>query len=199
MGGGGAGDFKITRSEPFRGREEEEEAEPLPFMHFGDEDEEEEEAEAPAAMEFDAEPPGLAEAEPTGAEEAREEALEEASAELREEAVAGGHEALAAEGQVDEAIEALQAEIDARPDDLELRQRLVEYAFRTGEDDTLVSAYLGLAETLRRQGSDQRAEAIYKQVLDTDPENQDAQRALIGLSGKKEEEAPAAEVASSEE
>jgi len=213
-GSGGGRDFKITRSEPFRGREEEEEAEPLPFMHFGDEDEEEE-VEAPGAMEFDAEPPGLqeaeppapeepeppalAEAEPTGAEEAREEALEEAAAELREEAVAGGHEAMAAAGKVDEAIEALEAEIDARPEDLELRQRLVEYAFRTNDDDTLVSAYLGLAETLRRQGSDQRAEAIYKQVLDTDPENQDAQRALIELSGKKEEEAPTAEVASSEE
>ncbi len=153
---------------PTFGLEEEEEAEPLPLLGL----EEEEPGTAPL--------PTLDLGEETGTPRAPEPGAE----------VSAGHEA-------DLTLEALAARIQADPDDVTLRQRMVELAYRLGEEAPLAEAYLGLAEALRRAGETARADAAYQQVLDIDPVNEAARAALGG--GPSEVLAPPREVASSED
>lgn len=108
------------------------------------------------------------------------------------------HQALAEAGRMDGAVEVLELLIEEHPDTLEFRQRLVEYAYRTSDDEMLVSAYQGLANLLREQGENRKAKAVYQQVLDSDPGNEEAVRAIAELEGREEPE-ERREVASSEE
>ena len=88
------------------------------------------------------------------------------------------HEVFAADGDWDSASRALAVLIDDAPDDVELRQRAVEYAFRAPDSDGLAAAYLGLAEALGAGGEDEKARAVLGQVLSVDPDNQAARTAL---------------------
>jgi len=171
--------------------DEEEEAVELPLVEFGtEEDEGEEEAmDLPAARfateedegevygggatETDLELAGFG----TPSREAVEEALEDAAGEAP-------------------TLEALRARIEGSPDDLELRQRLVETAYRSGDEDALADAYIGLGKALVRADQPARAKVTLQQALQHDPANEVAKEALAEVSGAV---APAEEVAAHEE
>ncbi len=94
-------------------------------------------------------------------------------------------------------VEELRAGIAAAPDDLSLRQRLVEISYVTGDAAVQADAYLGLASVLERAGQAARARAAYQQVLQVDPANGVAQAALS--SGGATPPAPVQEVAAQED
>ena len=68
------------------------------------------------------------------------------------------------------------------PNSVEHHQKRVEYSYRNGEQSLLVSAYLDLGNALFRSGSLEQAAAVFERVLELDPKNQDAQRALQTVS-----------------
>jgi tetratricopeptide (TPR) repeat protein len=76
------------------------------------------------------------------------------------------------------------------PNSVRHHQKRVEAAFRSGEKRQMVDAYLGLANALVRSGTLERAEAVFKRVLEYDPNNAEAKEALAGLMP---EEPPAPE------
>ena len=96
-----------------------------------------------------------------------------------------------AESVVDEAIR-----ID--PNSVKHHQKRVEYAFRRADKDQLSDAYLGLADALFRDGAADRARAVYKRVLEHDPENERAILAIETLEPAVEEQAPAEEALAAE-
>jgi tetratricopeptide (TPR) repeat protein len=96
------------------------------------------------------------------------------------------------------AMEMVRNAIEAEPDNVELHQRLVEYAFRSNDQDILVSAYLELASCLARTGAPVKARAVFQQVLSLSPGNEEATTAIQALDGTPEAGTPAS-VASSEE
>src|SRR5690606_28502694 len=57
-------------------------------------------------------------------------------------------------------------------------QKRVELGFRMGDRGRLLEAYLGLADCLVRAGSLEKAEAVYRRVLEHDPANERARAAL---------------------
>ena len=137
----------------------------------------------------------------------REAAMEEARAEERaadETPPAGGfspdpmgHEMLATMGDVSGAMKSLRTLIGIRPDDVDLRECMVEYARRLDDQAVLVPTLLELAETFERTGHGVKARPVYEQVLSVDPQNV---RALEGLGQAPEgAEAVEGEVDSSEE
>jgi tetratricopeptide (TPR) repeat protein len=152
--------------------------------------------------EAEAEEPVVAEAEEAREEAVEEAAFEEAAEEVvavaeeeaeepedfvavseEEPAEAVGHEAAAEGGDFGRAVELIGEEVAGDPDNVELRQRLVEYAFRLNDDEVLTGAYLNLADCLRRTGSPAKAQAVYQQVLSTHPGNEAAEAALAELEG----------------
>ena len=68
--------------------------------------------------------------------------------------------------------------ITLQPEDVRYYQRRVEYAYRSGERDSLLGAYLDLADALARVQSEDKAIAVYWRVLEHDPDNARAQLAL---------------------
>ncbi|MBT8402250.1 MAG: tetratricopeptide repeat protein [Gemmatimonadetes bacterium] len=86
--------------------------------------------------------------------------------------------------------------VDAAPSVLDLRQRAVEEAIRSGDEGALVGAYVDLAEALRDSGAEGRAQAILRQALHLAPNDARAQAALAELEPG---ERPVTEVASSED
>lgn len=90
----------------------------------------------------------------------------------------------------------LAARIADAPDDLDLRQRAVEFAHRSGDEAALAAAYVGLGEALRRSGDEGRAQAVFRQALQLDPDHREARAAL---DGAQEATRPVAEVASNED
>ncbi len=161
----------------------------LPFLFLDDESEETSPGPAvegpleEAAFEEDRSAP--AEAEPELPEVPAETALEDF------------HEA-ADRGDMDLALDRVKAHILAKPDDIQLHQRLVEYAFRKNDQPTLVSAYLELARCLARTGAPGKARAVYQQVLTLSPGHEGATVGLRELDGTVPP-APVTQVASSEE
>ena len=108
-----------------------------------------------------------------------------------------GHEMLAATGDVPGAIKSIRTLIGIRPDDIDLRQRLVEYARELKDESTLVPTLLELAETFDRTGHATKAHPVYEQVLSIDPQNAQARE---GLGQPLETtDVPEREVASSED
>jgi tetratricopeptide (TPR) repeat protein len=84
------------------------------------------------------------------------------------------------------------------PNSVRHHQKRVEYAFRSGDKHRLVDAYLGLADSLFRSGSADRSRAVYKRVLEHDPNNEAARLALDTLEPAVPEPAkPAARAAPS--
>jgi len=137
-------------------------------------------AEGPAEPPVPAEPAAVSAAEPAAEEPVPE-----------QDTAASGHEALAEAGDFSGAIDALDAEISGSPDDVQLRQRRVEYAFRVNEGTVLSTSYFGLATALESDGQDARAKAVYQQALEADANNADASAALARMEGGAAAEAPA--------
>jgi tetratricopeptide (TPR) repeat protein len=75
-------------------------------------------------------------------------------------------------------IEHVRDAITHNPDNVELRQRMVELAYQSGDERVMVEAFLGLGETLQRGGQSARAKAAFQQVLQFDPGNAAAKSAL---------------------
>jgi tetratricopeptide (TPR) repeat protein len=183
---------------PGTGLEEEggEEDESLPTFPFQEEERGEEEAEALPTFGFEGGDEGAI-------EEALEGALEDAAFEVGIDAtvqgeVASAHREAAEAGDLDLAMELVRAEIEARPDELELFQRQVEYAFRKGDNAVLVPAYLDLAACLVRAASPAKAKSVFQQVLALSPGQADALAGLRELDGGPAGAEPA-QVAHSEE
>lgn len=177
------GALSLPHVEPEPASEEEEEedaaAEPLPFLDVG-----EAAPEPPAPLP----PPDPVEvlrarvaADPRDTAALRElVALLDARG-LRAEAEAAldaAHRDLAARGLPGAALQVLRTLLERRPADTLLHQKQVEYAFRAGETAPLVRAYLDLARQLGSPRENPKARAVYQRVLELDPGNEEARRAL---------------------
>jgi tetratricopeptide (TPR) repeat protein len=68
------------------------------------------------------------------------------------------------------------------PDVIRHHQKRVELAFRSGEREPLLEAYLALGDALARAGASDKAEAVYGRVQEHDPGNERAAAALAALS-----------------
>ena len=68
------------------------------------------------------------------------------------------------------------------PNSIRHRQKLVEFAYKSGEKDKLITAYLELADTLLRSDVPEKARAVYERVAEHDPGNARAQSALAMLA-----------------
>jgi tetratricopeptide (TPR) repeat protein len=110
----------------------------------------------------------------------------------------GDHKEAADRGDMGLAIDRVRALIEVDPDNVEIHQRLVEYAFRKNDQEVLVSAYLELAGCLARTGAPTKANAVYRQVLALSPGHEGATLGIQALGGAAGATAPA-QVASSEE
>jgi tetratricopeptide (TPR) repeat protein len=111
-------------------------------------------------------------------------------------------EALAAGGDDERALEELELALDAyergadylaaagvadllvvlAPDVIRHHQKRVELAFRGGEREPLLEAYLSLGDALARAGAGDKAAAVYSRVQEHDPGNERAEAALATLS-----------------
>jgi tetratricopeptide (TPR) repeat protein len=78
---------------------------------------------------------------------------------------------LAASGDVGGALDVVRGALELDPDDLGNLQAQVEYAARLGDSRRVVQAYESLAAALARQGAVAKAQAVYRQILELDPEN----------------------------
>lgn len=194
------------------GEEDQDEVPPLPGIDQVDELESEEEDALPLLGmededEVEAEPvddPPIEAAHEDAAFEAARADLEEPEGpdlepvELDAAVPPGGHQEAADQGDMGLAIERVEALIEVEPDNVELHQRLVEYAFRTNDQEVLVSAYMELAGCLARTGAPIKADAVYQQVLSLSPGHEGAAAGIQGL-GDVPGARPPAQVASSEE
>jgi tetratricopeptide (TPR) repeat protein len=70
------------------------------------------------------------------------------------------------------------------PDDIRYHQKLVEFAYRSGNKLRLIEAYLALADALVAMGEPEKAEAVYQRVADHEPDNERARRALSELAAE---------------
>lgn len=140
--------------------------------------------------------------EETPSEVAIEAALEEAAADARadapETAPPSSHEEAAERGDLDRAMAMLRTEIAAAPDDVDLHQRMVEYAFQKADHAILIPAYMGLAGALARTEARVKAKTIYQQVLSLSPGHEGAQEGIEALETEGTRKTPS-QVASSEE
>ncbi|HEX7238982.1 MAG TPA: tetratricopeptide repeat protein, partial [Longimicrobiaceae bacterium] len=88
------------------------------------------------------------------------------------------HRALGAGGRYPQAIEAVRSLLARRPDDTALYQKQVEYAFRAGDAESMVRAYLDLGRHLGPPADNAKSRAVYQRVLELDAGNEEARRAL---------------------
>ncbi len=124
--------------------------------------------------------------------------VEAPEAEAPEVAPLADHQEAADQGDMDLAIERVKSHIEADPENVDLFQRFVEYAFRKNDQEVLVSAYMGLAGCLDRTGASTKARAVYQQVLSLSPGHEGATAALAEMDGVPLA-APPSQVSSSEE
>jgi tetratricopeptide (TPR) repeat protein len=68
------------------------------------------------------------------------------------------------------------------PDVIRHHQKRVELAFRNGDREPLLEAYLALGDALARAGASDKAEAVYGRVQEHDPGNERAAAALAALA-----------------
>jgi tetratricopeptide (TPR) repeat protein len=105
-------------------------------------------------------------------------------------------EELIAAGDYEEALKVVRGLMESEPGNTAHPQRLVELAFRVGDDGVLTEGYLALAACLEAGDQSTKAQAVYRQVLSLDPENEVARAALAGATDAG---TAAQEVASSED
>jgi len=101
------------------------------------------------------------------------------------------HRALAQRGMYREAVDPISALIRLRPGDPLLLQKRVEYAFRSGDREEQVVAYLALGRHFIAVGEASKGEAVFRRVLELDPGNQEA-AAAVPAGRTKAAPAPAA-------
>ena len=94
------------------------------------------------------------------------------------------HRELGARGMYREAIAPASALIRLRPGDAILLQKRVEYAFRSGERESLIEAYLALGHHMLGGGLAAKAEAVFRRVLELDAGNAAAHEALALASAQ---------------
>ena len=113
---------------------------------------------------------------------AREELLrllgERGEREEAEEVLRNAHQALAQEERFAEAHDIVRALLNTAKPGIALLQQQVEYAFRAGETGPLIRAYLELARHLEAEDSAAKAAVVYRRVLELDPGQEEARRAL---------------------
>lgn len=68
------------------------------------------------------------------------------------------------------------------PSSVRYYQKRVEVAYRTGEKGRLIDAYLELGDALVRSGALDKALAVYRRVIEHEPENPRAGSALLALA-----------------
>jgi tetratricopeptide (TPR) repeat protein len=85
-------------------------------------------------------------------------------------------------GNVQQAQDLLNEVLRLDPNSVRHRQRVVEYAYRAGDRDQLIEAYLELADALLRNNLADKAQAVYERVAEHDPHNARAQAALSMLT-----------------
>ena len=95
--------------------------------------------------------------------------------------VGEGDDELGEEAELRRGLELVDEMLEVQPDSLKLRERKVRYARRLGDRDTLVDAFLDLAERLAQEDSRRSARALYREVLELDPENEAAEAGLARL------------------
>lgn len=95
-----------------------------------------------------------------------------------EEVLTVAHRDLGARGSYREAIGAVRSLLARRPDDTALYQKQVEYAFRAGDAASMVRAYLDLGRHLGSPAENPKSRAVYQRVLEMEPGNEEALRAL---------------------
>jgi tetratricopeptide (TPR) repeat protein len=95
-----------------------------------------------------------------------------------------GYRALAARAEYPAALDTVAALLRLRPGDATLLQKQVEYAFRSGDRERLVPAYVSLGEHLLASGEETKGLAVFKRVQELDPENARA-RALLALEPRR--------------
>jgi tetratricopeptide (TPR) repeat protein len=88
------------------------------------------------------------------------------------------HRALAQRGMYRQAVDPISALIRLRPGDPLLLQKRVEYAFRSGDREEQVVAYLALGRHFAAAGEAAKGEAVFRRVLELDPGNREAAGAL---------------------
>jgi tetratricopeptide (TPR) repeat protein len=75
------------------------------------------------------------------------------------------------------------------PDNIDVHQRRVDFATRTGDGEVLVETCLDLADALAASGAEAKARAMYQRVLSLDPANEFAREALGEPPGEPAERA----------
>jgi tetratricopeptide (TPR) repeat protein len=88
------------------------------------------------------------------------------------------HRALAAAGRYRDAVWPVSELVRLRPDDAGLLQKRVEYAFRGGDRDAQVYAYLDLGRHLAAEGNADKARAVFQRVLELEPAHEEARAAV---------------------
>ncbi|HET6230156.1 MAG TPA: tetratricopeptide repeat protein [Longimicrobiaceae bacterium] len=88
------------------------------------------------------------------------------------------HRGLAARGMYAEALPVVSRLVAQRPGDAALLQKQVEYAFRSGDRERLVPAYLALGAHLVAAGEEAKGRAVFQRVLELDPSNAEARAAV---------------------
>jgi tetratricopeptide (TPR) repeat protein len=74
--------------------------------------------------------------------------------------------------------------VQLAPDSIVHHQKRVELAYRTGDRQPLLEAYMGLGDALAKSGALDKAAAVYNRVIEHDPGNQRAAAALARVGGK---------------
>src|SRR2546426_599698 len=85
-------------------------------------------------------------------------------------------------GNLDQAQGRAERALRLDPNSVRHRQKLVEYAFKSGDKTKLIDAYLELADTLLRQDLPDKARAVYQRVAEHDPKNERAKAAIAMLA-----------------
>src|SRR3989449_8271867 len=85
-------------------------------------------------------------------------------------------------GNLDQAQGLADEVLRLDPNSVRHRQKLVEYAFKSGDKTKLIDAYLELADTLLRQDLPDKARAVYQRVGEHDPKNERAKAAIAMLA-----------------
>ena len=95
-------------------------------------------------------------------------------------------------GEWAKGLDAVDALIWLDPESIRFQQKRVELAFRSGDRNRLLDAYLHLGDTLAREGAVDKALAVYGRVVEHEPDNRQALAAIAALQGEPARTAGAA-------
>jgi tetratricopeptide (TPR) repeat protein len=93
-----------------------------------------------------------------------------------------------AEGDIAGAMRVVSSLLLLNPEDVILHHQNVEYAFMLDDRTVLALAHLDLGRCLQRQGAAANARSTFARVLEIDPDNEEAQRAIAEIDALEVEE-----------